>query len=126
MSKTIIRVTIILVAIYLILCYLIALIFGCDVWSQSYYLLFELCTCLCISKQGVYHCKFIKYTAYCILISDCIVCLHNHFSILPQNYIVLLQAAIITLGLSTTLTLAIRHFLRVKRLKRIWQVNHPS
>lgn len=126
MSKTIIRVTIILVAAYLILCYLIALIFGCDVWSQSYYLLFELCTCLCISKQGVYHCKFIKYTAYCILISDCIVCLHNHFAILPQNYIVLLQAAIITFGLSTTLALAIRHFIRVKRLKRIWRVNHPS
>lgn len=122
MSKFLIRFTVVSVAIYLILCYLIGLLLQVEIWSQTYYLLFELCTCLCISKQGVYHCKFIKWTAYSILASDTIVCIDNLFDVFPVNFMVLIPPSIIAVGLLATTTLAIRHFIRVQRLKKIWKV----
>lgn len=122
MSKFFIRITIIMVALYVIMCFIIAASFGINIWSQTYYLLFEICTCLCISKQGVYHCRFIKYTAYGILISDTLVCANNIFDFLPINWTVYVPPSIIAIGLLTTTTLAIRHFVRVQRLKKIWKV----
>lgn len=122
MSKFLIRFTVVSVAIYLILCYLIGLLLQVEIWSQTYYLLFELCTCLCISKQGVYHCKFIKWTAYSILASDTLVCIDNLFDVFPVNFMVLIPPSIIAVGLLATTTLAIRHFIRVQRLKKIWKV----
>lgn len=50
MGKLAIRISVLLVAIYFIVYYTL-LFFEIDIWSQTYYLLFELCTCLCISKQ---------------------------------------------------------------------------
>ena len=118
MSKFIVRLTVISVAIYLILCYFSEVLFGVDIWFQDYYLLFELCVCLCISKQGVYHCKFIKYTAYGILISDSLVCIDNHFDIFLVNFMVFAPAIIIAIGLLTTTTLALRHYIKVRKIKR--------
>lgn len=126
MSKFIVRITVVFVAIYLIICYLLSVIFSIDIWSQSYYLLFELCLCLCISKQGVYHCKFIKWTAYGILVSDTLVCTDNLFDIFPVNFMVLVPAIIIAVGLLTTTCMAIRHYIRVKRLKKIWKIRQQK
>lgn len=126
MSKFTVRFTVIAVALYLILCYIIEMAVHINIWSQTYYLMFELCTCLCISKQGVYHCKFIKWTAYGILISDTIVCADNLFDIFYADFIVLVPPIIISIGLITTTTLAIKHFIKVKRLKKIWMVEHQK
>lgn len=126
MSKLAIRLSVISVALYLILCYVVEVLFDINIWSQTYYLLFELCTCLCISKQGVYHCRFIKYTAYGILISDTLVCANNIFDFLPINWTVYLPPILISAGLMTTTTLAIRHFIKVQRLKKIWKVKEKQ
>ena len=120
MGKLAIRISVLLVAIYFIVYYTL-LFFEIDIWSQTYYLLFELCTCLCISKQGVYHCKYIKWTAYGILLSDTIVCFDNLFDIFPVNFMVFIPTIIIALGLFTTTCMAINHYIRVKRLKKIWE-----
>ena len=121
MGKLAIRISVLMVAIYFIV-YYILLFFEIDIWSQTYYLLFELCTCLCISKQGVYHCKYIKWTAYGILLSDTIVCIDNLFDVFPVNFMVFVPAIIIAVGLSTTTILAIDHYIKVKRLKKIWKI----
>ena len=120
MSKLIVRLTVILSAIYLVLCYIIEISIGINIWSQTYNLLFELCLCLCISKQGVYHCKYIKWTAYGIFASDTIVCTDNLFDIFPLNLIVFVPAVIIAIGLLTTATLSINHYIKVKKIKRAW------
>ena len=120
MGKLAIRISILLVVIYFVVYYTL-LFFEIDIWSQTYYILFELCTCLCISKQGVYHCKYIKWTAYGILVSDTIVCFDNLFDIFSVNFMVLVPAIIIALGLLTTTCMAINHYIRVKRLKKIWE-----
>lgn len=121
MGKLAIRISVLLVAIYFIVYYTL-LFFEIDIWSQTYYLLFELCTCLCISKQGVYHCKYIKWTAYGILLSDTIVCIDNLFDVFPVNFMVFVPAIIIAIGLSITTILAIDHYIKVKRLKKIWKI----
>lgn len=126
MSKLAIRITIILVSVYLVLSYLVADIFAVDIWRQYYYILFELCVCLSISKQGVYHCKYIKWTAYAILIHDMIVCSDLMFDWLPDGVMAVVPPIIIAGGLSVTTTLAVRHYINVRRLKKIWRVNHPS
>lgn len=120
MDKFIIRISVLSVAFYLILCYVAEFIWQINLWRQTYCLLFEYCVCLCISKQGVYHCRFIKWTAYGILISDTIVNIDNLFDIFPVCFITLLPPIIIIIGLSITTILAIKHFVKVRRLKRIW------
>lgn len=120
MSKLIIRLTIILTAFFLIACYIVAY-YGIDIWCQWYYLLFELCVCLCISKQGVYHCRFIKWTAYAILIEDTIATTDVFFDYVPYLLFSIMQPTIITAGLVTTTALAIRHYIKVRRIKKIWR-----
>lgn len=126
MGKFLIRWTVILSAVYLIVCYLAARFFLVDIWGQAYYLLFILCVCLCISKQGVYHCRFVKWTAYAILIEETITYLDVVFDFIPDNATVVLAPTIIAVGLATTTILAIRHYIKVRRLKKIWQINHPQ
>lgn len=123
MSKLIIRITIVLTALYLIACYIFA-IFGFDIWCQWYYLLFELCVCMCISKQGVYHCRFIKWTAYAILLVETLAYLDVMFNYLSAVAFIVIQTSVLTAGIVTTTTLAILHYIKVRRLKKIWQVNH--
>lgn len=121
MSKFIVRCTVLLVAAYLLVCYLAAIVFGADIWSQWYYLLFELCLCLCISKQGVYHCRFIKWTAYAIFVEEVLAYLDVLFDFLPVGAAAFIQPTIIIAGITTTTVMAIRHFIKVQRIKKIWQ-----
>lgn len=123
MSKLLIRITVLLTATYLFACYIFALC-GIDIWQQWYYLLFELCLCLCISRQGVYHCRFIKWTAYAIFLVELIAYVDVVFDILPPTVFSVLLMAVLTAGIATTTTLAIRHYIRVRRIKKIWYVNH--
>ena len=118
MDKLVIRLVIILVAFYLIICYIGAIIFAINLWRQDYYLLFELCVCLCISKQGVYHCKYLKYTAYAILISDVLVCIANRINIASEYYTAHMTLLIIIIGLLITVTKAIRHYRKVLSVRK--------
>lgn len=126
MSKLLIRLTVVGVALYLVICYIIDIIFGMEIWTQTYYLLFEYCVCLCISKQGVYHCKYIKYTAYGILLSDSIVCLDNATNIFPAPFMAFIPPIIISIGLLTTTTLAIKHYIKVRKIKRRARLQRPT
>ena len=121
MSKLFVRLTIIGVALYLIACYIVPLVCAVDIWSQSYWLLFEFCVCLCVSKQGCYHCKYIRWTAYAILVADTLVCIDNIFDVFPVNCMVFAPAAIIAVGLIITTALALNHYRQVRRIKRIWR-----
>jgi len=78
---------------------------------------------LCISKQGVYHCRFIKWTAYAILIAETLAYTDVVFEYMDAVAFIVIQSTILTAGISTTLTLAIRHYMRVKRIKKIWKTD---
>jgi len=121
MSKFIIRITILLVALYMIICHIAAVVWQINLWSHTYTVLFELCVCLCISAQGVYHCRFMKWTAYSVCLNDAIVSADEIWDFMPYTLAAVLPLIIITLGLLTTTTLAIRHFIKVKKYKHRWE-----
>lgn len=98
-------------------CYTFA-IFGIDIWQSWYYLLFELCVCLCISKQGVYHCKFIKWTAYAILIVEALAYTDVISNFLSAEAFLILMMSVLSAGIATTTTLAVRHYIQVRKLKK--------
>ena len=118
MGKMLIRLTVVGVSLYIIACYVCEVVFHVNIWQGWYRVLFELCVCLCISKQGVYHCRFVKYTAYGITVSDAIVCIDNLFDIFPAAFMVFIPPVIISSCLTTTTILAIDHYIKVKKLKR--------
>lgn len=126
MSKFLVRITILLVAFYMIICHIAAVFWQINLWSHTYTVLFELCLCLCISAQGKYHCKFMRWTAYSITLNDAIISADELFDFMPYSMAAVLPFIIIAIGLLTTTTLAIKHFIKVKRLKKIWMVEHQK
>lgn len=121
MSKLFVRITILLVAIYMVICHIAMYFWQVNLWSHTYTVMFELCVCLCISAQGKYQCKYMRWTAYSICLYDTILSADEIFDFIPYSAAVLLPFIIITAGILTTLTLAIRHYIQVKRRKRIWK-----
>ena len=122
MSKFALRISILVISIYMIICYVAALAFDTNIWSHTYTVLIELCLCLCISAHGKYHCKYMKWTLYGVTAADALTSIDELFNIIPYNIIAFIPPAIIIVGLFTTTTLAIRHFIRVQRLKKIWKI----
>ena len=118
MSKLFIRLTIILVAIYTALCHITALLWQVDLWSHTYTVMFEICVCLCISEQGKYHCKFIRWTAYSLCFADALVSVDAAFDIMPYSILTAIIVALIAAGLLTTTMLAIRHYAMVRKIKK--------
>lgn len=121
MSKLFIRLTVLFVAIYMVICHIAAVVWQINLWSHTYTVLFEICVCLCITAQGKYHCKFMRWTAYAITLNDALLSADEMFDFIPYSLIIVLPIIIITLGLLTTTTLAIRHYNRVRKLKRQWK-----
>lgn len=126
MSKFVVRITILIVALYTIMCQFCAVTLQINIWSHCYTVLFEICVCLCISAQGKYHCKYLKWTAYAITFNDIVISLDEAFDFITYHIAIIIPFIIITCGLLTTTILSIMHFVKVKRLKRIWRVNHQS
>ena len=120
MSKLFIRLTVLFVAVYMVVCHIAAVVWQINLWSHTYTVLFEICVCLCITAQGKYHCKFIRWTAYAITLNDALLSADEMFDFIPYSLIIVLPIIIITIGLLTTTTLAIRHYHRVRKLKRQW------
>lgn len=120
MSKLALRLSILVISLYMITCYIVVLASGINIWSHTYTVLLELCLCICISAQGKYHCKYMKWTLYGITLADALTSLDELFDFLPYNWLAFSPAIIITIGLLTTTILAIRHYHRVRKLKRQW------
>lgn len=122
MSKFALRVSVLAISIYMIACYIAALAFDVNIWSHTYTVLIELCLCICITAHGKYHCKYMRWTLYGTTAADALTSIDELFNIIPYNVIAFLPATLIAVGLLTTTTLAIRHFVKVQRLKKIWKV----
>lgn len=123
MGKFFVRISIIIVATYFITSYLIAQFIGIDILYSSYTLLFELCVVIYTFSEGKYHCKFMKWTALSILIVDLISHTDYYFNYIPLNYWSLLPLAILCIGMGTSITLALRHFYKVNKIKKLRQSN---
>lgn len=116
MGKLLVRLSIITIGIYLVLSYLVAQFYCYDILNDGYVPLFELITVVYCFSEGKYHCKFLKFTALSILFCDVLTRLDNTFDFPSVDAHNLIPIFILALGIGTSITLAIRHFIQVIRL----------
>lgn len=118
MGRFLVRITIVLVALYLVLSYAIAQFIGVDILTPYYNVLFELCVVIYAFSEGKYHCKYIKYTALAILFADILTYADNYYDFLTVEAHNLIPVFIITSGILTGVTLAIKHYINVRKIKK--------
>lgn len=116
MGKLFVRLTIVLVAIYFIVAFVLAQLVGVDILLDFHIVPFETVIVVYCYSEGKYHCRYMKYTALAILLSDTLSRLDNHIDFLSVDAHNLIPIYILALGVGTSITLAIRHFIQVIRL----------
>ena len=116
MGKFIVRITIIITSIFMIISYLSAQLFGIDIFSDWYIIMFELCVTIYCYSDGKYHCKYIKHLSLAILLSETITRLDNYFDFLSVFTHNIIPIFIFSIGVLITLVKAITHFIKVRRI----------
>lgn len=119
MGKFVVRASIVLTAIYFVVSLLFAQLLGVDILMPYYIPLFELCVVIYAFSEGKYHCRYIKYTALSLLLADTLTQLDNAFDFLTIEAHNLIPVAMITIGIFVGVFLAIKHYIRVLKLKRM-------
>lgn len=117
MTKLLTRLFIMFTAIYIVVVCILAL-FGFVFFSDIYILLAELDICLVCSSQGKYHCRYMKYLAWGIFLSDTLTRADGEWDFLPVGASCVIPAAIIVSSMIWAVFMAIRHYVRIQKLKR--------
>lgn len=118
MGRFFVRITVIIIAVYYIYACYIAQYKGIDILYDYHPILFETIVVVYCFSEGKYHCRYIKFLAVSILISDTLTRLDNDFNFLSVTAHNLIPIFVIALGITISLTLAIHHFYKVIKLKR--------
>lgn len=119
MGKFLVRITILSTSIYFILSHLIAQICGVDILCDLYSIPFMLIAVVYCYGEGRYHCKHIKHLSLALLSSDLLSRLDNYYNFLTiseHNFSILV---VLLLGFMASTISAVRHFLRVNKVKRM-------
>jgi hypothetical protein len=119
MGKFLVRVTIIIVAVYMILGYVLAQWGGVNIHENWYISLFELIVVIYCYSEGKYHCKYIKWLALALLLSDTLTRLDFSFNFLSADAANLIPISIFATSIFIIICQAIRHFYRVIKVKRL-------
>lgn len=118
-GKGFVRLTIIGVALYFIVTYLVAQWMGINVFSSLYVIAFEICVVIYCFSEGKYHCKYMKYTALGITMADALTRFDHIFNSLSASAHNLIAIGLIGAGIIISFYKAIKHFIRVRKLKRL-------
>lgn len=117
MGKVLVRLTVVFTIIYFIMSYLAAQLLCVDILDNWHTLFFELCVIVYTFSEGPFHCRYIRYNSISVFICDLLTQLDNTFNFLSVNAHNLIPIAILTLGIGTSITLALRHFYKVNQLR---------
>lgn len=117
LTKFLVRLTILFTAVYFSVVYALAW-FGIEFFSDIYIVMFEVCVCMIMSTQGRYQCKYIKHTAWNLTAVDTITRIDGAYDILPVGLVLIIGATFISLAWIVPFALAIRHYYRVRKIKR--------
>lgn len=118
MGKFLVRITVIFTSIYFVIAYIYAQFFSTDIMDDWYGLLFELIAVVYCFSEGKYHCAHLRFLALSIFIADAICRLdncNNFLTISEHNFSLLV---VMSLGFMASTFSAVRHFLRVNKLKQ--------
>ena len=116
MAKIAVRLFVVFTAVYFVHTYIMAWL-GAECFSDTYIVFAEVVICFVMSSQGKYHCKYMKFTAYGLTVSDCITRIDNAFDILSVEASITLPLSIVMCSISVSFVLALRHYYRVLKLK---------
>ena len=119
MGKFLVRMTVIATSIYFFLAYIYAQFFGIDIMSNWYVLLFELIVVVYSFSEGKYHCAHLRFLALSILTADAICRVDNYYNFLTINKLFFSSVVIMALGFMASTFSAVRHFLRVNKVKQM-------
>lgn len=117
MGKFLVRISVLLVAIYFIFAFYTTYTTGIDNFHNNYILLFEAIVVVYCYSEGKYHCKYMKYTALSILISDTLTRLDYLYDFMSVSLHNLIPVTIICFGLGFSVVKALIHFYKVMSLK---------
>jgi hypothetical protein len=117
MGKLFVRMTTITVAIYLLICYLFAQIVAVDIMNDWYAPLFELIVVIYSFSEGRYHCKYMRFLALAIFVSDTITRIDNSLSVFSTSAHNLIPILFLSLAILYGTTMSLVHFARVMKHK---------
>lgn len=123
MGKFLVRLSVIVVSTYFVITFCVAQFIGVDISSDWYATLFALIIAVYAHSEGKYHCEFLKYSADGIFICDLLTRLDNTYDFLSVTAHNIIPIAILALGMGTSITLALRHFYKVNKIKKLRQNN---
>ena len=118
MAKFFVRITIILTSIYLLLSFYIAQIYGVDILNNFHVLPFELCVVIYTFSEGKYHCRYLRFLALGIFLSELISRLDNSYNFLSVSEHNSLCFCLLSSSIGMALYEAIEHFNHVRKVKR--------
>lgn len=76
--------------------------------------------------NGKYHCRFIRWTALSILVCDTISHTDYYFDYIPVEWYNAMLLVVTISGLTTSCFLAIKHFYRVLKVKKLKNGTIPN
>lgn len=118
MDRVITRISIVIVTVYFLLSYIMAQL-GTDILSNAYVVLFEMCVVAYTFCCGKFHCIFMRWTALSLLVADIISHTDYYFDYIPVEIYNLIPLFIIIVGIVTSTTLALHHFYKVNKIKKL-------
>jgi hypothetical protein len=119
MCRFLVRISVLITSIYVVISYAIAQFYGIDIMSDWYVLLFELVIVSCSFSEGKYHCAHLRFLALSILIADSLCRIDNCYNFLTISKHNLSFLVIVALGFMASTISAVRHFLRVNKVKQM-------
>lgn len=118
MDKVLTRLTIVIVAVYFVVSYILAQM-GIDILRYTYTILFELCVVSYTFCSGKFHCRYMRWLALSLLVADIISHTDYYFDYIPVEIYNLIPLFIIIVGIVTSTTLALHHFNKVNKIKKL-------
>ena len=118
MNKFIVRFTILFCTVYFL--YIMYYAWnGITVFNDSYKVLLEYCLYVQASSNKKYNCRYMRFLALSLFVTELISLLDMQYDFMPSGYISwIVLASIWTAGIIATVVLAINHFRKVRKLKK--------
>lgn len=118
MNKFIVRFTIFYCGIYFL--YVIYYSWnGINVFSDTYRFLMEYCLFVLAKEHPEYHCKYARFLALSVFVTDTTTYIDGMFNIFPTAEAMLFVFSLIwSATIITTIYLAINHFRRARKVKK--------
>lgn len=115
--RLLVRATILFTALYFLAVYILALFFNVQLFIDIYVILGEFVFCLLVSEQGKYHCRYMKWLAWAILLSDSLFRIDTALGFMSIGTLWILLLFIVIVTFILMIIFAVNHFVTVKKKK---------